>query len=146
MMSRRPNDQPSHRHLRHGRAGIPDGGHVIRLILPIAPSINAYFSSRNGNRTYLPAKVREYRQKVQEIVAEAGHDTLTGRLAMFVAVHMPDKRRRDLDNVLKGLGDALMHAGVFIDDEQIDHIQVIRQEVIKGGRMVVLITENEEKE
>jgi crossover junction endodeoxyribonuclease RusA len=115
---------------------------VIRFILPLAPSINHYFA-RNGNRTFLPAKVREYRQEVADIVAAAGHATLEGRLQLFIAVHMPDKRRRDLDNVLKGAIDALMHAGVFLDDEQVDHIQVIRQEIIKGGRMVVLITEVE---
>jgi crossover junction endodeoxyribonuclease RusA len=104
--------------------------------------VNHYFA-RNGSRTYLPLKVREYRQQVQDIVAAAGHDTLEGRLDLFIAVHMPDKRRRDLDNVLKGAIDALMHAGVFLDDEQVDQIQVIRQEIIKGGRMVVLITERD---
>jgi crossover junction endodeoxyribonuclease RusA len=115
---------------------------VIRFILPLSPSINHYFC-RNGSRTYLPAKVREYRQQVQDIVAAAGHATLEGRLAVFMAVHMPTKRRSDIDNRAKGALDALTHAGVWLDDEQVDDLQMVRQEIIKGGRMVVLITEKE---
>ena len=115
---------------------------MIRFILPLSPSINHYFA-RNGNRTYLPAKVREYRQQGQDIVAAAGHATLEGRLSVFMAVHMPTKRRADLDNRAKGALDALTHAGVWLDDEQVDELTLVRQEIIKGGRMVVLITEKE---
>jgi crossover junction endodeoxyribonuclease RusA len=116
---------------------------VIRFILPLSPSINHYFA-RSGNRTYLPAKVREYRQQVQDIVAAAGHDTLEGRLSVFMAIHMPSRRRSDIDNYAKGSLDALTHAGVWLDDSQVDELTLVRQEIIKGGRMVVLITEREE--
>lgn len=116
---------------------------MIRFILPAAPSINHYFA-RSGNRTYLPKKVLEYRKQVADIVADAGHPTLTGRLAIFIAVHPASKRRCDLDNFCKAVFDALTHAGVWEDDSQVDDMQVIRQEIIKGGRMVVLITEKEE--
>ena len=115
---------------------------MIRLTLPLAPSINHYFA-RNGSRTYLPAKVREYRQEVADIVASAGHATLEGRLQVCMAVHMPTKRRADIDNRVKGALDALTHAGVWLDDELVDDLHVIRQEIIKGGRMVVVITEME---
>jgi crossover junction endodeoxyribonuclease RusA len=115
---------------------------MIRFILGMPPSINHYYA-RAGNRTYLPAKVKEYRQEVADIVAAAGHETLTGRLAVFIAVHPASKRRQDLDNRCKGILDALTHAGVWDDDEQIDHLELVRQPIIKGGRMVVLITEKE---
>src|SRR5690606_22980439 len=105
-----------------------------------SPSINHYFA-RNGNRTYLPAKVREYRQEVAEIVAAAGHPTIEGRVSLFMAVHMPTKRRSDIDNRVKGCLDALTHAGVWIDDEQIDELHVVRREPIRGGLVRVVISE-----
>jgi crossover junction endodeoxyribonuclease RusA len=113
---------------------------MIRFILPAAPSINHYFA-RSGNRTYLPKKVLEYRQQVADIVADAGHATLEGRLNVFIAIHPASKRRMDIDNPIKAVFDALTHAGAWNDDSQVDHLQVIRQEIIKGGRMVVLITQ-----
>lgn len=115
---------------------------MIRFILPLSPSINHYFH-RNGSRTYLPAKVREYRQEVADIVAAAGHPTLEGRLQVAMAIHMPTKRRADIDNRAKGALDALTHAGVWLDDEQVDDLHLIRQQVIPGGRMVVVITERD---
>lgn len=115
---------------------------MINLTLPLPPSINHYFA-RNGNRTYLPAKVKEYRKQVAEIVAAAGHATLDGRLAVFVAVHPATRAKTDLDNRAKGLQDALTHAGVWLDDEQIDSLHLVRREVIKGGQVKVVITEIE---
>jgi crossover junction endodeoxyribonuclease RusA len=116
---------------------------VIQLTLPMPPTINHYFA-RHGNRTFLPAKVREYRKEVAEIVAAAGHQTLEGRITLFVAVHPRSRQRQDLDNRIKGLQDALTHAGVWLDDEQIDDLQLVRREIVKGGKVVVVITEMEE--
>lgn len=113
---------------------------MISFTLPISPSINHYFA-RRGKFTYLPAEVKAYRQEVADIVAAAGHPTLTGRLQVAIAVHMPSKRRSDLDNRAKGCLDALTHAGVWDDDEQVDHLIMVRREVIKGGMMKVVITE-----
>jgi crossover junction endodeoxyribonuclease RusA len=113
---------------------------MIALTLPLPPTINHYFA-RNGSRTYLPAKVREYRKAVADIVADARHQTLEGRLSLFVAVYPATKAKTDLDNRAKGLQDALTHAGVWMDDEQIDQLIMVRREVIKGGQVKVVITE-----
>jgi len=113
---------------------------MISLTLPLPPTINHYFL-RKGNRTFLSAKVREYRQAVAEIVAAAGLKTLEGRLSMFVAVHPATRAKTDLDNRAKGLQDALTHAGVWLDDEQLDELTLVRREVIKGGLVRVVITE-----
>lgn len=111
---------------------------MITFKLPISPSINHYFG-RRGKFSYLPKEVKEYRAAVQDIVAEAGHPTLEGRLAVYLAVHMPSKRRSDLDNRCKGALDALTHAGVWLDDSQVDCLVVVRREIVKGGLMKVVI-------
>ena len=51
----------------------------------------------------------------------------------------PDKRRRDLDNILKAPLDALTHAGLLMDDEQFDEINIVRGQPVSGGRMGVKI-------
>ena len=57
---------------------------------------------------------------------------------------MPDKRRRDLDNITKALLDALSHANMFEDDEQIDDLHLIRMGVEKPGRVEVTVEEIED--
>ena len=65
---------------------------------------------------------------------------LSGRLAIKIIAEPPDKRRRDLDNILKAPLDALTHAGLLIDDEQFDEINV-RGQTVPGGRLGVKIYE-----
>jgi crossover junction endodeoxyribonuclease RusA len=53
-------------------------------------------------------------------------ETLAGRLDVRINLTMPDRRRRDLDNAMKPLLDALQHAGVYEDDSQIDRLLIER--------------------
>jgi Holliday junction resolvase RusA-like endonuclease len=80
---------------------------------------------------------------VQEIVIEK-HAKIKGdvRLAIFYAFYPPDKRRRDIGNYEKQTTDALMEAGVFEDDEQIDFIWLVRRPQVKGGQVKVVIVEH----
>lgn len=113
---------------------------MIHFRLPLPPTINHYYGQR-GTHRYIKAAGKEYRQAVAEIVSDAGHKTLTGRVGLFVAIHPANKIRQDLDNRSKALQDALTHAGVWEDDSQIDALYMLRREVIKGGRVDVVIVE-----
>jgi len=64
---------------------------------------------------------------------------MRGPLAMFIKIYPPDKRRRDIDNVLKALLDSLEHAGVYENDSQIFRLQIEKKEPIKGGKCFVKI-------
>ena len=65
----------------------------------------------------------------------------TGRLRVEIVACPPDHRCRDIDNVLKASLDALQHAGLFADDNQIDVIHITRGQVQAGGELRVRITE-----
>lgn len=116
---------------------------MIHLTLPIAPTINHYYG-QSGHRKFIRPAGLKFRQEVAEIVADAGHPTIEGRVWLFVTVSPANKRRQDIDNRAKPLQDALTHAGVWLDDSQVDLLLLYRQPVIKGGRMQVIIMEVED--
>jgi crossover junction endodeoxyribonuclease RusA len=53
---------------------------------------------------------------------------------------MPDKRRRDLDNILKALLDGLTHSGVWGDDSQVVDLRIVKAPTL-GGMVKVNISE-----
>jgi crossover junction endodeoxyribonuclease RusA len=75
---------------------------------------------------FIAAAGREYRDAV---LAEAYSNkvlTFRGRLSVWITAYPPDRRTRDLDNVLKALLDACTHAKLWDDDSQIDELHVLR--------------------
>lgn len=89
---------------------------------------------------FISEEGKRYRRAVALIVRQQRLKlSLSGRLAIKVIAEPPDKRRRDLDNILKAPLDALTHAGVLMDDEQFDEINIVRGQPVSGGRMGVKI-------
>jgi len=102
---------------------------TLNLTLPFPPSVNTYWRSVviNGRvRVLISQKGREYRKAVAVAVAGTKWKGGSRRLAVEVSAHMPDKRKRDLDNLLKATLDALSSAGIYEDDSQIDILYIER--------------------
>lgn len=110
------------------------------LTLPLPPTINTYYGS-NGNRRYIKPAGVAFRQEVALAVRLLKMPTLTGRLWVSVRVFPRDRRLQDISNRIKALEDALQHAGAFLNDEQIDHIEADRDKIFSGGKCEVLIGE-----
>ena len=108
--------------------------------LPYPPSVNHYWR-RVAPRTLISREGRRYRREVIALLAAGRAAPLRGRLEMVVHVFPPDRRRRDLGNLDKALGDALEHAGIYEDDSQIDRLEFRRCSVVPGGKVIVEITE-----
>jgi len=115
---------------------------MLTVALPYPPSVNHYWR-RVGPRTVISRQGRAYRREVAAAVERidrvAEQMPLTGPLSVEVSLYPPDRRRRDLDNVLKALLDALQHAGVYLDDSLIEHLSVEKRDVVDGGKAVVVI-------
>lgn len=114
---------------------------VIELVLPWPPTGNSYVRHTRSGGHYLTQAVKTFRLEVWHEAKQKHIQMIRGRLSLSVLAHPPDKRRRDLDNLFKCLGDALQHAGVVADDSQFDSYSIKRMPVIKGGCLVCQITE-----
>lgn len=88
---------------------------------------------------------RKYRTAVAEQVAtqQAAHG-IKQRVTVEIEVIEPDRRKRDIDNLLKATLDSLTHAGVWEDDGQIDDLRIWRTPGRLGGMLKVKIRPTEE--
>lgn len=113
---------------------------MILLKLPYPPSVNTYWRSVSkgpmAGRVLISEEGRNYRASVLQLVDELKLDS---RLRVEIEAVMPDRRKRDLDNLPKAVLDALTHAGVWGDDGQIDDLRIYRGQVEAPGHLWVRI-------
>ena len=126
-----------------------NGYSAICIELPFPVTVNHYwdiFPNKHTGRQIVKISDRglEYRRAVMMLVSVK--EPFRRRLSLKVVAHMPDRRARDLDNLLKSIQDSLAHAGAYVDDKQIDHMEVDRIKLPLGakpwaGKVVVTIEE-----
>lgn len=102
------------------------------ITLPWPPSVNQMW--RMFRNRWLISKVgREYRKAVAEqIQIQNAAKELKGALRVSITAYRPDNRKRDLDNLYKGILDSLTHAKVWEDDSQIVDLRIRWGESIGG--------------
>ena len=117
---------------------------MLEFELPYPPSVNHYWR-RVGARTIISRGGRAFRQTVCSILATRQFETMVGPLVVDVIVYPPDRRRRDIDNVLKSLLDSLEHGGAFHDDSQVVDLHVRKSNIVADGKVTVRIQTVEER-
>jgi crossover junction endodeoxyribonuclease RusA len=87
--------------------------------LPLPPSANNLFINLRGGGRALAPKYRAWREAaVATIAVTVGGARVAGPYALRIEAGRPDKRRRDLDGLLKGISDALVK-GQAVDDDSV---------------------------
>ncbi|MGL6421602.1 RusA family crossover junction endodeoxyribonuclease [Aeromonas caviae] len=114
------------------------------VTLPWPPSTNRIWRNvavSGKPRTLLSQEGRVYRKAAADacLAAKLAGKQIPDRLALRLVVQAPDRRARDLDNTVKAVQDALTHAGLWLDDSQIDRLLVERGPVVKGGMVSVTV-------
>jgi len=115
------------------------------LSLPWPPSVNRMYRSISkgplAGRVLISEEGRQFRKAVDSVVRQArARQGWQMRLRVEIAAFPPDRRARDLDNLLKSILDSLQHSGVFESDSQIDDIRIWRGERVPGGEITVWLT------
>jgi crossover junction endodeoxyribonuclease RusA len=116
---------------------------MITLDLPYPPSTNKYWR-RVGNKTILSRAARQFRKRVADlwfvekyIFRRDGFGDAP--VAVDLTVHPPDRRKRDLDNILKPTLDALQAVRIIDDDSQVKQLALQFAECTDSGKIVVTI-------
>lgn len=116
---------------------------MINIKLGWPPTINTYWRSvRRGNRqaVLLSEKGRKYKETSYWEMAEQGTPKgIEGRVELLIDAYPPDRRHRDLDNILKPILDVLEDYGVFVNDRQVDIILIRRRHL--GGHVQIHVAE-----
>lgn len=117
----------------------------LTLVLPFPPSVNHYWRHvimGKYVRTLISAAGREFKLNVAQALQNqlgAKIDPILCDCRLYVSLHAPDRRRRDVDNYAKALLDSLTEAGVWADDSQIRDLRLVWGGVLPGGKAVVTI-------
>lgn len=122
---------------------------MITLTLPYPPSVNHYkragrLTTTKSGKVFQPRintdATKRFYYEVWMKVRVSGFKSLGGAiLSLEMDVYPPDKRKRDIDNVIKPAIDSLMNSGLFDDDYQIARLIVTRCSIIEHGQIIVRI-------
>ncbi len=121
----------------------------ISIILSYPPNVNHY---KRVGRIVTTKTGKLYQQKVNSdktkyffwetwmrIQKEGLKSFGDATIRVEVDVYPPDKRKRDLDGILKVLLDAMQKGGLYNDDYQIACLLVTRKTIIPQGQLIVRI-------
>lgn len=114
-----------------------------KLVLPYPTGISVNQCWKRGRwGVYLDPRVKDYRN---EVIVACQHAPNFGKLKMSVEIecHFPDKRKRDLDNILKVVLDSMVKAKLFDDDSQIVGLNIWYAGICTGGKLVVTVKEHQ---
>lgn len=111
---------------------------MIEFTLPWPPSMNRMW--RNvGHRTLLSKQGRDYRVSALAYLLDqrVPRQKLKDRLSVEIIAYPPDRRARDLDNMLKAILDSLQHCDVIENDSTIDSLRIDRGPVGREAKVWV---------
>lgn len=116
---------------------------MLTLTLPWPPSLNRIYRAVAG-RVVLSEAARKYALQVHNALPAGRPEKLSGRLRVALALCPPAKladKPWDIANREKLLFDCMTHAGVWIDDAQIDELSIVRGVPVGDGVALLQISE-----
>ena len=83
--------------------------------LPYPPTVNHIWKITKGGKVYKSSRASVWAQEAGWIIKASGVK-VQGPFILSVIAYRPDKRRRDVDNIVKVVMDALQASGAVADD------------------------------
>lgn len=116
---------------------------LFELYTVYPPTINNYYK-KTQRGVHISDKGRRFRDELIKDAHEQlqGMEKITGKLRIDVIAWVPDNRKRDLDNIMKPILDAMTHADLWGDDSQVDQMVVYRgTKIAPTGALYIKVSE-----
>lgn len=111
---------------------------ILRLLdVPVVSKKNKLKFGRG--RTYKTEDVVQFEERLREEALKVHSSPLSGPVSMTVSVHVPDRRRRDLQNFSDTICDALN--GVWYNDDS--QIVKLSMRKVQSTRWCLIVTVQE---
>lgn len=112
---------------------------MIKLTIPFPPSVNRLWRVSKNGGMYSSQKYTDWMAEATwAIIGQTRGKTLEGPYKITLLARKPDKRHRDLDNLLKATSDALVQAKAIESDH---HCQAIAARWVTEGPACEVILE-----
>lgn len=110
------------------------------ISLPWPPTVNTYYTVARG-RKIMSKRGRVYKANAAYELLKQGTETgLKGDICLTIRAYPPDRRKRDLDNILKPILDVLTEYGAYGDDSQVSDLRIQRFNHRKPGRIEIVMS------
>ncbi len=106
---------------------------MIRYELPYPPSVNGLFHNAAKGRAKTPA-YRKWRDDAGKMILAQGRRRIHGYINLSIAVTRPDRRKRDISNLIKAM----------IDDDSL--VQRLSIKWVESGPECAVIVQQAEGE
>lgn len=110
---------------------------TVRVVLPFPPSVNNLFLNAGKRRIPTP-RYKAWKAEADLMLMAQRVRPVPGAVNVRIDLVQPDRRRRDIDNCSKAPLDAIVKAGVIIDDSAIQRLSIGWEE--SGEPCVVTVT------
>jgi Holliday junction resolvase RusA-like endonuclease len=110
---------------------------AVSLDLPFPPSVNRLWRSTKDGKHYRSPRYQTWFQAAGLEINRQRPGRVSGQFSVLLQLGRPDRRSRDLDNLMKPVLDLLQHHGVIDNDSLAQHVSVHWSDTIKGAHVVV---------
>jgi len=95
----------------------------LYFTLPAPPSVNnCFINGRAGKGRFASPKYRAWKEEAALVARLQNKTRIEGCFAVQINAVRPDRRKRDIDNLIKPLVDLLVWQGFVIDDSEMQQI------------------------
>lgn len=109
---------------------------VVNLPFP-PPANNLYINARGGHGRYLSPRYREWQAEAAGMIKQQRPGRVFGPFRVEIVLTRPDKRKRDIDGLIKALLDALVKGGIVKDDSLAERVSIEWAPGILGAQLTI---------
>lgn len=114
-----------------------DGKAEITVDLPFPPGVNNLYLNINGRGRILTPRYRDWQAEAAGMILQQRPGRMFGEFDVAITLTRPDKRKRDIDGLIKAILDALVKSSVVQDDSLAESVSIAWIPGITGARVKI---------